>query len=501
MSRVLAIDQGTSATKAVILHGDGAMEPIGSYAHRQYYPNPGWVEHDAEELLAHLTAAIAAAGRPLDAVGIANQGETVVAWDAATGRPIHRAIVWQDVRTQPKIDQLRVSGAEALTLARAGLPLDSYFSATKLRWLLDAVPEASELRRAGRLRLGTSDAFFIERLTGTFATDVSTASRTSLLNLADGTWDSELCALFGVPIELLPEIRRSAGCFGTLDVAGARVPLTAAVVDQQAALFGHGCRAQGQAKMTFGTGAFALAVAGERPVGDASLGMLPTVAWQLPGEARIFAVEGGVYTAGAAVNWLSNLGLFGDYDEIGEFNRPSALERNLVFVPALAGLACPHWDRGGAGMWLGMGLDTDRHDLCQAVLEGIAMRAAAVVRTIARAVPLAPILSVDGGLSNNEYFVHFFGRALGVAVEVPAVSEITALGTAQLAMLGAGLAARPEALPSSVTVRRRYAPGPPLDPALVARFAAAVGRCRSWRDLPGGSSQDSISLELSSKAR
>lgn len=481
MTRVLAIDQGTSATKAIVLHGDGTVEPVGSYPHRQYYPRPGRVEHDAEELFANVTAAIAAAGRPLDAVGIANQGETVVAWDAATGRPIHRAIVWQDVRTQPAIERLRAAGAEALTLSRAGLPLDAYFSASKLRWLLDEVPEAAGLRRSGRLRLGTSDAYFIERLTGIYATDVSTASRTSLLDLETARWAPELCELFGVPIELLPQIRPTAGSFGTLRAAGADVPLGAAVVDQQAALFGHGCHAPGRAKMTFGTGAFALAVAGARRIGNSTAGMLPTVAWQFPGAAPVFAVEGGVYTAGAAVDWARSLGLFADYAEIDRFDRPSALERDLVFVPALAGLACPHWDRDAAGLWLGMGLATDRHDLCQAVLEGVALRAAEVFRTIGQAVPLATVLSVDGGLAGNDYFVRFLSRTTGAAVEIPATSEITSVGTAQLAMLGAGLATGPDTLPPSPSPRRRYEPEPPLDPALAARFAEAVARSRSWR--------------------
>jgi glycerol kinase len=485
MSRVLAIDQGTTSTKAAILHGDGTLEPLGSYTHRQYYPSPGWVEHDAEELLANIQTAIAAAGRPLDAIGIANQGETVVAWDAASGRPIHNAIVWQDVRTQARIEELRDSGAEALTLARAGLPLESYFSASKLRWLLDAVPEAAPLRRAGRLRLGTTDAFFIERLTGVYATDASTASRTSLLNLADGRWDDQLCGLFGVPLEILPEVRPTAGSFGALSVAGMKVPLTAAVVDQQAALFGHGCHTPGQAKVTFGTGAFALAVAGERPIDGADRGALPTVAWQLQGSPRIFAAEGGVHTAGAAIDWLHGLGLFTDYREIDGFDRPSALERDLVFVPALAGLATPHWDRGAAGLWLGMGLDTDRRDLCQAVLEGIALRTAEVVCAIAGVIPLEPSLSVDGGLSKNDYFVRYFARAVGKTCEIPATSEMTALGTAQLAMLGAGLATSADSLPPVPPARRRYVPDAPLDTALVSRFGEAVGRCRNWRRRPG----------------
>ncbi len=348
--KVLAIDQGTTATKSFTLDEEGRFESVAAFEHRQIYPNAGWVEHDPEELLRNVSACLEAAGK-VDAIGMDNQGETVVAWDAGTGKPIYNAIVWQDSRTQDTTEKLKADGAEEITLARAGLPLDPYFSAGKLRWLLDHVDGARSLLKQGRLRLGTSDAFFLDRLTGTFATDVTTASRTSLMSLDTCTWDPELCKLFGVPIECLPEIRSTAGDFGQ---AG-KIPVTASLVDQQAALFGHGC----PTKITFGTGAFALTVTGEARVDGSKFGILPTLAWKIKNEPAQRAIEGGVYNAGSAVNWARGLGLFREFSDIENFELPSALSRNLVFVPALSGLACPHWDRGAAGLWIGMGLEHD----------------------------------------------------------------------------------------------------------------------------------------------
>jgi glycerol kinase len=271
--KVLSIDQGTTSTKAFTLDDHGNFEKVASFEHKQIYPQTGWVEHDAEELLNHICLCIKAAGN-VDAIGIANQGETVVAWDADTGKPVYNAIVWQDDRTKDITEKLKADGAEDLTQSKSGLPLDPYFSASKMRWIIDHVPEAKILQNAGRLRLGTSDAYFMARLTGQFATDVSTASRTSLMLLDTLQWDDELCALFRIPRECLPEIRSSTGIFGHVKQA----PLTASLVDQQAALFGHGCMKHGDAKITFGTGAFALAISGAtRPVKDSS-GLLPTVA-------------------------------------------------------------------------------------------------------------------------------------------------------------------------------------------------------------------------------
>ncbi|MGH6947568.1 MAG: FGGY family carbohydrate kinase [Kiloniellales bacterium] len=478
--RVVAIDQGTTATKAFALNRQGDFEAIAKLSHRQILPRSGWVEHDPEELLGNLQRCLKRSGPGL-AVGLDNQGETVVAWDARTGRPVYNAIVWQDTRTKAMIEQLRSTGAEAETKARAGLPLDSYFSAAKLRWILDNVAEAKVLAREKRLRLGTSDAYFLDRLVGHYATDVSTAARTSLMNLDTLEWDATLCELFGIPGELLPEIRPTTGEFGEVAIEGGTAPITASVVDQTAALFGHRCFEPGRAKITFGTGAFALSVTGTARADVAESGLLPVVAWKLGNAPAIYAIDGGVYSAGSAVDWARSMGLFGGFEEIDSFQAPSAISRGLAFVPALSGLACPYWDREAAGLFIGMGLETTQWDLCQSVLEGIALRAAQVIAAMADLSGIGPEVSIDGGLSLNLYFRRFLADALDRRVVVPSTPEATSLGTAWLAMLGAGLVASLDELPSRDANAVIEKPQEPVTPGQHACFAEAVARARGWR--------------------
>ncbi|MGH9612037.1 MAG: FGGY family carbohydrate kinase, partial [Bryobacteraceae bacterium] len=397
MTRTAAIDQGTTSTRVLVATDDGTSEIKHSIRHRQHRPQLGWVEHDAAELLTNIRICIQAgndagndARATLNAIGLANQGESCLAWDAESGEPLSPVIVWQDNRTAGTIERLRADGYETVTRERAGLPLDAYFSATKLAWILRNLPEAAQAMRRGRLRLGTTDAYFLDRLTGVFATDVTTASRTSLMNIGTRQWDGELCRIFGVPLESLPEIRPSVGSFG--DLHG--IPVTAAIVDQQAALYGHGCRQAGDAKITFGTGAFMLVVTGNQVVRAPERGLFPTVAWQIGAAPAIFAVDGGVYDAGAVVEWIHRLGLFNDFAELRKFDAGPAISRGLAFVPALSGLACPHWDRSAAGMWIGMTADTSRADLCQAALEGIAFAVAEVVSAISSSVTIAHRLSI-----------------------------------------------------------------------------------------------------------
>lgn len=472
---VIAIDQGTTGTKAHRLHLDGRFEALGGFEHRQIFPQAGWVEHDPEELIDHLGRCLAL-GKNAAAIGLDNQGETVIAWDADSKKPIYNAIVWQDARTEDDIQRLKADGAEAETLHRAGLPLDPYFSASKLRWLLDHVPAATELRRQGKLRLGTSDAFFLDRLSGRFITDVTTASRTSLMNLETLAWDPMLCDLFGVPMECLPEIVSTAGSLAEID----GIPLTASMVDQQAALFGHGCRRLGDAKITFGTGAFALAIAGGRPLRDSASGLLPTIAWQIGDAPCTYALDGGVYNAASAINWARGLGLFKDYPEIAHFETASAISRKLAFVPALSGLGCPYWDRSAAGMWLGLGLETSKADMMQAVLEGIALRAGELMRAMAKLVPIADRLSIDGGVTRNDYFCDFLAAVLDRQLTIPSTAELTGLGAAQLAMIGAGLATI-DSLPPAPPASREVKADQPLAGDLITRFGDAVARCRHWR--------------------
>jgi glycerol kinase len=469
--KVLAIDQGTTGSKAFTLDEHGTLTKVAGFEHKQHYPQAGWVEHEAEELLSHVTACIATAGK-VGAIGIDNQGETIVAWDSHTGKPCHRAIVWQDDRTKDVTEKLKAEGGEALTMGRAGLPLDPYFSAAKMRWVIDNSAEAKSLLKQKRLRLGTSDAFFLDRLAGTFATDVTTASRTSLMSLDTMQWDDELLALFGVPRECLPEIRSTTGPFG--EHKG--IPVTANLVDQQAALFGHGCSEEGDAKITFGTGAFALAVAGLARPRKNEAGLVATVAWQKREEPAAFALDGAVYNAGSAINWARSLGLFASYDEIDSFAAPSALSRGIVFVPALSGLACPHWDRNASGLWIGLGLDTTKQDMMQALLEGIALRAAEVMAAMAASLPLRETISIDGGLANNGYFSQFLANALGRAVTVASSTELTAMGTARMAMAGLGSST----LPLLSKPARIYQPSAPISRELHARFGEAISRAKAW---------------------
>ena len=470
MASILAIDQGTTSTKAYASVDGGPAIAVGRRAHRQIHPRVGWVEHDPVEICDHVRELATLAGRS-DAIGLANQGETVVAWDAQTKRPLHNAIVWQDERTRENVERLRSAGVEALTLERAGLPLDPYFSASKLRWLLDNAEDARSLARNGRLRLGTSDAFLLDRLCGAFRTDVSTASRTSLVNLSTLQWDPDLCDAFGVPMEALPAILPTAGFFGEIAGCG---PVFASAVDQQAALFGHDCRRPGEVKITFGTGAFALALTGEAPLGGGGSGLLPTCAWRLGEAAPVYALDGGLLTAGAALEWLRRLGLLDLFDELDAFEGPSAASRGVMFVPAQSGLGCPHWDRSARGLWIGMDLATSRADLRRAVIEGIAFRAAELIVAFDAVAPCAKI-AIDGGLTRSRYFCAFLAEAIGREVLVAQTSDVTSIGLLRLARHGASLAA-----PIPEVVYRRVAPAGRLQAAERAGFREALQRARGW---------------------
>lgn len=470
---VLAIDQGTTSTRALRVDSRGQVEIACVLKHQQYYPNPGWVEQDPEELIANIKACIEASPG-VDALGIDNQGESCLAWHAHSKQALCPVIVWQDNRTHVVIEQLKRDGHEARVLEISGLPLDSYFSASKLAWILQNVSEAKTLLAQGMLRMGTTDAFFLDRLANRFVTDITTASRTALMDLESGQWDRELCDLFGVPLECLPEIVPTSGYLGSIVSQGRHIPVRASVVDQQASLFGHGCREPGDAKITFGTGAFALVLTGDQALRSPEQGLLPTVAWQLESSAPMYALDGGVYCAGSAIDWGRKLGLFKEYTEIDQFDRASAIERDLVFVPALSGLACPHWDRTAAGIWLGLSLETDARDLMQAVLEGVAMRAAEVIRAMSEFVAIGDQISIDGGVSVNPFFCQFLSDVLGREVLVKPMAELTAIGTAQLA--GAG----------SIDLALNDAPVLRYQPTTdmshhTERFAEAVARSRNWR--------------------
>ncbi|NVP56997.1 FGGY family carbohydrate kinase [Mycoplana rhizolycopersici] len=462
--RVAAIDQGTTSTRCLVVEDGGTWHVAASRRHGQHHPAPGWVEHDAEELLANVKAVLQAAGR-VDGIAIANQGESCLAWDGETGKPLSPVIVWQDGRTADALAALD-RAAEQRSKEISGLPLDSYFSASKLAWLLKNIPSVAEAQGRGRLRLGTTDAFFLDRLTGTFATDLATASRTGLLDLSTGGWSKEMCALHGVPMECLPQIRPVDAGFGEVD----GVPVKVSIVDQQAALHGHGCRKSGDCKITFGTGAFLLAVSGsDRPT---AADLLPTVAWQRAGERPVFAIEGGVYDAGSAVEWVGRLGLYTDPAELNAFEGPSALSRGIVFVPALSGLAAPYWDRQAAPLFIGMDQATDKRDLVRAVLEGIAMMTASLLEAASSVTPLGSSISIDGGLSQSDHFAAFLAAASNRTICVPQMHELTALGLAELCGIDV------KAARATATT---FAPDGSVGAQEHARYADAVTRSRGWR--------------------
>jgi len=435
--RVLGIDQGTTSTRAHLFDGDAAPVPMASVRHRQIYPQPGWVEHDPLEILRNVRQCLDKAGR-VDAVGLANQGESCLAWDGQSLQPLSPIIVWQDQRADALVQRLKAKGLEDETRRLSGLPLDCYFSAAKYAWLLAENPEVRAAFSAGRLRLGTTDTFLLQHLVGLHATDPTTASRTGLMNLATLSWDARLCEIFGVPTEVLAPIRPSAGAFGVYRSS----PICASIVDQQAALFGHGCTQPGDAKITFGTGAFALALAGDTaPVPDAS-GLISTLAWQTQAQTR-YALEGGVYDAGATVEWATRIGLLGDASELRDFAEEPAIGRGLVFVPALSGLACPQWDRTARGQWIGMTTATTRRDLQQSILEGVALQTREVIEAMGRRIALGDVLRVDGGLSASNYFLRFLAGLTGKTILRSANADLTAYGCAILAGLPAGAPASP----------------------------------------------------------
>ncbi|MDQ0391936.1 FGGY family carbohydrate kinase [Labrys monachus] len=466
--RIAAVDQGTTSTRVLVFEDDAPPRVAHAVRHRQSYPQPGWVEHDPLELLTNIEACLAAAG-PVDAIGIANQGESCLAWDAVSGEPLSPVIVWQDNRTNDAIERLAAAGAAEGVAARTGLPLDCYFSASKLAWIVENIAPARAALDAGRLRLGTTDSFFLDRLAGTFATDATTASRTALMDLATLAWDEGLCRLFGVPREALAPIRPTSAAFGAIG----GTPVTASVVDQQAALRGHGCRAVGDAKITFGTGAFALAVTGPDIARQRTDGLISTVAWQTQA-ATTYALEGGVYDVGSVVEWALRIGILDAPSELAAFAAPPALSRGLAFVPALSGLACPQWDRNAAGLWIGMTTATTRQDLQQSLLEGIAMQTREVVRAMDKAIGLGDAISVDGGLTASPYFLQFLADVTGKTIVRRANAELTAYGCALLAGL-------PESGgPSSADIA--YSPGRPVKGA-DARYAEALARCGGWRSV------------------
>jgi glycerol kinase len=447
---LLALDQGTSSSRAVVFDPQGQPLASGQQELEAHFPAPGWVEQDPEAIWhtqlaaaqrALATAGVAAAG--IAAVGIATQRETVVIWERASGKPLHRALVWQDRRTAAQCAAWRRQGLEPLVAARTGLLLDPYFSATKLAWLLDRVPGLRRRAEAGEVAFGTVDSWLLYRLTqgAVHATDVTNAARTLLFNIATMSWDDELLRCFGIPRAMLPEVRPTAGTFGTTvpELFGRALPITAVAGDQQAALFGQACLEPGMAKNTYGTGSFLLLFTGAEAVRRP--GVLTTPAWRLGDAPAQFALEAPILTAGAAVQWLRDaLGLIGRPAEVEALARRVPDSGGVVFVPALAGLGAPAWDPQARGVLLGLSRGSSAAHLARATLEAMACATRDGLEAMAAdgAVPVRE-LRVDGGAAANDLLLQLQADVLGLPVLRAVRTEATAFGAAALAAVGAGL--------------------------------------------------------------
>ncbi len=445
MSSILALDQGTTGSTALVVRQDGRVTGRGYREFTQHYPRPGWVEHDADEIVqASLEAmrdAVEQAGARPRALGITNQRETVVLWDRATLKPVRRAIVWQDRRTTPRCRELREQGLEPFLRSRTGLVADPYFSATKLEWWL---LEAELRRRAeqGELAAGTIDSWLVARLTGGLhVTDHTNASRTLLYDLRQRNWSDELLSLFSVPRQLLPEVVASSGILGETksEHLGFQLPIAGIAGDQQSALFGQGCTEPGMAKNTYGTGAFLLVHAGDQPPTPGT-GLLATAACSV-NESPAYAIEGSVFIAGAAVQWLRDgLGLLGTASETEALARSVPDTAGVHFVPAFVGLGTPYWEPEARGTITGLTRGTTRAHLARAAIEAMAFGSAELLLTMQANSGLAvPVLRVDGGAAANDWLMQFQADVLGVPVERPGMAETTALGAAALAGLAVGV--------------------------------------------------------------
>jgi glycerol kinase len=491
---ILALDQGTTGSTALVIDADGVVRAHGYAELTQYYPQPGWVEHDPEAIWStvstaarHALARARVGGDEIAAVGITNQRETTIVWDRATGVPIHRAIVWQCRRTAETCDALKAAGLEPLVRSRTGLVLDAYFSGTKIRWLLDHVPDARRRAERGELVFGTVDTWLIWKLTGgrVHVTDATNASRTLALDLRSVDWDDELLAILGVPRAMLPAIVDSSGvCAETSDVQWlpSGIPIAGIAGDQQAALFGQACYEPGSAKNTYGTGCFALLNTGSEPVASGH-GLVTTVAWRIGGRTT-YALEGSVFITGAAVQWLRDgLGVIASAEQTQALAESVGDTGGVYFVPAFVGLGAPYWDPYARGTIVGLTRGTTRAHLVRATLEAIAYQSRDVLDAMASDAkrPLAA-LRVDGGAAANDFLCQFQADVLDAPVIRPRVIETTALGAAFLAGLGSGFWRSLDALASRQAVQRTFTPR--MDPATRAHgyegWRRAVERARHW---------------------
>ncbi len=489
MGRILAIDQGTSSSRAIVFDERGTALAVAQREFDQIFPRDGWVEHDPEQIFAtvldtarHALANAGLTGSDIDAIGITNQRETTLLWEAASGTPVHNAIVWQDRRTAARCETIRSAGMAPLISARTGLVVDPYFSSTKLSWLLHEVPGLAKRAGRGELKFGTVDSFLVSRLTKgrVHATDATNASRTQLFDIEREAWDEELLRYFEVPPEVLPRVLDSVDDYGVTDAEwfGAEIPIRGVAGDQQAALVGQGCFAPGMTKSTYGTGCFVMTNTGSARVSSRS-GLLTTVGYRIGGRPT-FAVEGSIFVAGAAVKWLR--------DRVRLIDSASATEAmaeavgydagGVYVVPAFTGLGAPHWRADARGLICGLTLDTSAEQIVAATLSSVAYQTAELLDALARDGAQVTTLRVDGGMVVNDWLCQCIADLAGAPVERPVVTETTALGAAMLAAVGAGLVPTIDAAGALWQQDRAFAPA--LDATERARLArgwqAAVAR-------------------------
>ncbi len=470
MKYILALDQGTTSSRSIIYNDSLRVIASAQKEFTQHFPQPGWVEHDGmeiwETILSTAREAIAKAGISADeisALGITNQRETVVVWDRKTGVPVHRAIVWQDRRTGEAMNALREAGKEPLVQQRTGLLLDPYFSASKIRWILQEIPDGQARAEAGELAAGTIDSWLIYKLTGgaSHVTDVSNASRTMLMNIRKGDWDSELLALFNIPAAILPRIAPSSGSLGVTDAAhfGVSIPVTSAIGDQQSALFGQLCTKPGLVKCTYGTGCFLLEFTGQDAISSTNR-LLTTIAWKIGEGSLQYALEGSVFMGGASIQWLRDgLGIIKSAPEVEELANRVNDSAGVFLVPAFTGLGAPYWDPQARGTILGLTRGTTSAHIARATLEGIAFQVSDLVTAMEKdSGKKITTLRVDGGASASNLLMQTQSDLLGCTVERPANLESTALGAAMLAGLGAGIWPSIEELSKIRSVERRFEP-------------------------------------------
>lgn len=460
---ILAIDQGTTSTRAIVFSADGAIQAVAQKEFTQIYPHDGWVEHDAEEIwqttLSVCNEVIQSCNAPIAAIGITNQRETTIVWDKQTGKPVYNAIVWQDRRTTEFCNQLKALDHEKVVKEKTGLLLDPYFSATKVHWILNNVDGALDKAKKGQLAFGTIDSFLIWRLNEgrMHATDCTNASRTMLFNIHSQTWDDELLNLFDIPESTLPKVLDCVDDFGECKLFGNTIPIFGVAGDQQAAAIGQACFTRGMLKSTYGTGCFALLNTGEQALAS-SHSLLTTVAYRI-NKHTSYALEGSIFIAGAAVQWLRDgIHLINSADETEAILSKQETNNGVYMVPAFTGLGAPHWNPNARAAIFGMTRDTDQADFVRAVIESVCYQSHDLLQAMQQDGADLNTVRVDGGMVNNQWLCQFLSSVINLNVERPALSETTALGAAYLAMLKLGIFSCLDDIAKQWKCDKRYTP-------------------------------------------